>query len=136
MLLGLVTGKSYALRARSKFNFEDIETMIFTSIVCWGELLALAEKRAWGQTKRRLLKEFLDKIPAVDINQESILNSYALIDAWSQGKPVDYPKENPFPPPKPAAVTLTDLLERCKSVVRGPCSALTNSGIGIHSCEL
>ena len=103
MLLGLVTGKSYALGARSKFNFEDIETMVFTSIVCRGELLALAEKRAWGQTKRRLLKEFLDGIPAVDINQESILNSYALIDAWSQGKPVDYPKENPFPPPRPAA---------------------------------
>ena len=102
MLLGLLLKAPYALRARSNFNFEDIETMIFTSIVCRGELLALAEKRAWGQKKRRLLEKFLDKFPTVDINQESILNSYALIDAWSQGRPVDYPEGNPFPPPKPA----------------------------------
>ena len=102
MLLGLILKAPYALQARSKFNFEDIETMIFTSIVCRGELLALAEKRGWGQKKRRLLEEFLDKFPTVDINQESILNSYALIDAWSQGRSVDYPEENPFPPPKPA----------------------------------
>ena len=58
MLLGLLLKAPYALRARSNFNFEDIETMIFTSIVCRGELLALAEKRAWGQKNEGSLRNF------------------------------------------------------------------------------
>ena len=81
MLLGFVREAPWALWARSKFSLGDQETMVFTSIICQAELLALAEKRGWGEKKRGRLEEVLDEFPTLDINQKSILNAYALIDA-------------------------------------------------------
>ncbi len=101
MLLGFVREAPWALWARSKFSLGDQETMVFTSIICQAELLALAEKRGWGEKKRGRLEEVLDEFPTLDINQKSILNAYALIDAWTHGKHLNSP-EHTFPPPKPA----------------------------------
>ena len=101
MLLGFVREASWALRVRSNFNLGDQETMVFTSIICRGEMLALAEKKGWGEKKRGRLEEVLDEFPTLDINKGSILNAYALIDAWTHGKHLDSP-EYDFPPPKPA----------------------------------
>lgn len=75
--------------------------MVFTSVICRGELLALAEKRGWGEGKRERLEEVLHKFPALDINREDVLKAYALIDAWTHGKLLDSP-EHAFPHPKPA----------------------------------
>ena len=50
---------------------------------------------------RGRLEEVLDEFPTIDINQKSILNAYALIDAWTHGKHLDS-TEHDFPPPKPA----------------------------------
>ena len=101
MLLGFVRGAPWALWARSNFSLGDQTTMVFTSIICRGELLALAEKRGWEEKKRGRLEEVLDEFPTIDINQKSILNAYALIDAWTHGKYLDS-TEHDFPPPKPA----------------------------------
>lgn len=49
MLLGFVRNTPWALRVRTEFNLGNKETMVFTSVVCQGELLALAEKRGWGE---------------------------------------------------------------------------------------
>ena len=101
ILLGFVREEPYASWVSSEFDFKDTETMVFTSIVCRGELLALAEKRGWGQKSRGRLEEILDEFPTININQKRILNSYALIDAWSQGTRLNYPNYS-FPPPRPA----------------------------------
>lgn len=101
MLLGFVLDAPWALWARSEFSLGDRETMVFTSVICRGELLALAEKRGWGEGKRERLEEVLRKFPALDINREDVLKAYALIDAWTHGKLLDSP-ERAFPPPKPA----------------------------------
>ena len=59
-------------------------------------------KKEVGEKKRRgRLEEVLDEFPTVDINQKNILNAYALIDAWTHGKHLDF-AEHDFPPPKPA----------------------------------
>lgn len=70
------------------------------SAINHGEILALAEKRGWGEPRRTRLEEVLRHLPTLDVNQLSIIRAYALIDAWSSGSAVDAP--NDAPPPKPA----------------------------------
>ena len=100
MLLGFILEAPWAIRTRTEFNLGDRETIVFTSIVCHGEILALAEKRGWGSKRRDRLEEVLAEIPTLDIGRPAILAGYALIDAWTHGKPVASPRNHP--PPKPA----------------------------------
>ena len=101
VLLGVIREEPWALWARSNFSFGDQAAMFFISVICRGELLALAEKRGWGEKKRGRLEEVLDEFPTLDINKKSILKAYALIDAWTHGNHLDS-SEYGFPPPKPA----------------------------------
>ena len=100
LLLGFCRSAPWALRARTVHSFEDPETMVFTSIVCHGELLSLAEKFGWGRDKRTQLQEVMATMPVININNESILEAYAQIDAWTHGNSVTSPDSTP--PPKPA----------------------------------
>ena len=108
MLLGFVRAAPWALRIRREFDLGDEETMVFTSVICKGELLALAEKNGWGKGRRTRLEDVLDRFPTLDISRESIVSTYALIDAWTHGKSVASPGQTP--PPKPAVpMTQNDL---------------------------
>lgn len=46
----------------------------------------LAYSLKWGQAKQDILKRLLNSIPTVDINHSTIINSFAEIDAYRQGK--------------------------------------------------
>ena len=100
LLLGFARNEPWATHAREKYHLSDPETMVYTSIVCRGEMLALAEKNGWGGKRRSHLEQVLNKIPALDIGRSSILDAYARIDAWTRGKHVSSPHD--APPPKPA----------------------------------
>ena len=108
MLLGFSRRATWALWANAEFRFDDSETMVFTSVICRGEILALAEKRGWGRNSRARLEEVLRRFPTIDINRDPIIEAYARIDAWTHGRPVASPRDTP--PPKPAvAMTQNDL---------------------------
>ena len=92
ILLGLISRASWASWTHSEFDLTDGKTVTFTSVICRGELLAFAEKRGWGEKKRKILIDVLNEFPTLDINQEDILKAYALIDAWTRGKCPDSPK--------------------------------------------
>lgn len=100
LLLGFTRNAPWAIQAREEFNLGDRHTMVFTSIICRGEILALAEKNGWGSKKRTRLEQVLNEIPTIDIKKRSILDAYARIDAWTHGRPVRSPQNTP--PPKPA----------------------------------
>ena len=100
LLVGLVRSAPWALTAGEKHKLRDRDVVAATSVVCRGELLALAEKFGWGSTKRDQMDSVLDKLPIVDINHQSILQAYARIDAWTHGKAVTSPKA--ASPPRPA----------------------------------
>lgn len=42
----------------------------------------------------------LDGLPRLDVGKGGVLKAYALVDAWTHGRPVAAP--NDAPPPKPA----------------------------------
>ena len=100
LLLGFTREAPWAIRARAEFRLGDRETMVFTSVICRGEILALAEKNGWGRKKRTHLEQVLNEVPTLDISRRTILDAYARIDAWTHGKPVSSPQN--VPPPKPA----------------------------------
>ena len=100
VMLGFVRGAPWAARAHEEYGLGSLETMVVTSVICQGELLAFAEKKGWREKKRVKLARTLNRVPTLDINKQPILNAYALIDAWTHGKPVAAPRH--APPPKPA----------------------------------
>ena len=101
ILLGLTRKAPWARQAFERFNLNDRETATVTSVICQGEILALAEKNGWGEKKRAGLEQILNALPTLDINRHSILSAYARIDCWTHGRPVDSPGLMP-PPPRPA----------------------------------
>jgi len=99
MLLGIIRNAQWARRARSDNHLDDSQALVTTSVVCHGEIMAISEKNQWGARKRADLAQLLFQIPTVGIKQEPILNAYARIDAWSQGREI---AKQPASPPKPA----------------------------------
>lgn len=100
LLLGFTREAPWALKARELLNLDDPETMVFTSVICKGEMLALAEKNGWRSNRRARLEQLLNQITSLDITNPRVLSAYALIDAWTHGKSVQSPQRTP--PPKPA----------------------------------
>ena len=61
------------------------------SVVNIGEVKSLAIRNGWGKQKLLRLEEFLHQFLIADINVESVIQRYAEIDAFSQGKLPDRP---------------------------------------------
>lgn len=56
------------------------------SVVSLGELRSLAIQNHWGERKLHDLEKLLEGFLVADINAESIIERYAEIDSFSQGK--------------------------------------------------
>ena len=100
VLLGFLRETDWADRIQEEFNLDNKATLVFTSVICVGELLALSEKLGWGENRKSRLAEVLAEYSLLDINNQGTLRAYALIDAWTRGHEVDAP--GLVPPPKPA----------------------------------
>ena len=64
----------------------DLPNIPLISIVTAGEIRSLALRNKWGQRRLRGLSEFLNTLVIADINSEDVIERYAEIDAFSQGK--------------------------------------------------
>lgn len=56
------------------------------SIVSKAEIISISVQRAWGQRKVDKLKELVSEILIIPINTDDIVDTYADINAFSQGK--------------------------------------------------
>lgn len=56
------------------------------SVVTLGEIRSLAIKNSWGNKRIEKLEELLKEILVIDIDSVDIINRYAEIDAFSQGR--------------------------------------------------
>ncbi|MDE2925938.1 MAG: hypothetical protein OXT71_06015 [Acidobacteriota bacterium] len=81
ILLGLARRAPWARRTHDQFNLGDPEAISFTSVVCIGEILSIAERNGWGSKKRTNLERTLTELPDLPIKDPDILRAYALIDA-------------------------------------------------------
>lgn len=94
ILLGYVRGAGYAEYTERKFALYQPPNVSLISVVSKGEIYSLAIQLGWGSQKRQELDALLRRIPSVDINTERIIQRYAEIDAYSQGKST----AKPLPP--------------------------------------
>lgn len=86
MILGYIRGSGYAEYAEKHFAVSAPPNFAVVSVVTIGEMYSLSLQLGWGDDKRKKLKELVRKIPTLDINHTVILEKYAEIDAFSQGK--------------------------------------------------
>lgn len=65
--------------------FGSLNTAVI-SVVTVGELKAFALKNQWGRPKIQTMDAFVLRFVVSDINTEDVINRYAEIDAFSQGR--------------------------------------------------
>ncbi|MEM9888582.1 MAG: PIN domain-containing protein [Bacteroidota bacterium] len=56
------------------------------SVVSIGELKSIAQQNKWGNRKILYMIDMLNEFAIIDINMEEIIERYAEIDTYSQGK--------------------------------------------------
>ena len=61
------------------------------SVVTVGEIRSIAKRNHWGARRMNILNSFLKTMVIADIYSEDVIDRYAEIDAYSQGKLVDQP---------------------------------------------
>jgi tRNA(fMet)-specific endonuclease VapC len=63
-----------------------IQNQTFISIVTIAEIQAFAYRNNWGTPKLKLLQKLITTLTPIPIDNQSIIDDYVLIDAYSQGK--------------------------------------------------
>jgi predicted nucleic acid-binding protein len=86
VLLGYLRGSPYAAYIDQQYSPFTLPNIAAISTVTNGELRSLALQLQWGAKKQQNLKDLLRKVPHIDINHDLLLQRYAEIDAFSQGK--------------------------------------------------
>ena len=59
---------------------------LIISVVSIGELKSIAKQNNWGKRRINNLEDMLSDFLIADINTEAVIEKYATIDAFSQGK--------------------------------------------------
>ena len=67
-------------------NLSSIDTNLLISVVSIGELKSIAKQNKWGGKRVKALLKWLDTFVILDINIEEVIERYAEIDAFSQGR--------------------------------------------------
>ncbi|TAH20109.1 MAG: type II toxin-antitoxin system VapC family toxin [Cytophagales bacterium] len=91
ILLGYLQGKTFVKEAFEALNLLNSEDPLIISAVSAGELLSLAKQRAWSDTKYLQLNNFIEQFLIIPVESKNLLERYAEIDAYSQGKLLDKP---------------------------------------------
>jgi tRNA(fMet)-specific endonuclease VapC len=79
-------------RWQSIYQKYDVQnTLNCLSVVSLGELHALALRNNWGERRLAQIAQLRRDFTIIDINIEDIIQRYAQIDAYSQGKLVNRP---------------------------------------------
>jgi predicted nucleic acid-binding protein len=86
ILIGYIRGADYTRYVEEKYELFKPQNFCFVSVVTIGEIYSLSFQFGWGEKKVKIMKEILNKIPVIDINNEKIIYKYAEIDAFSQNK--------------------------------------------------
>jgi len=72
-------------------RYQPAQNDMVISAVSEGELRSLALQRNWGATKRRQLNSALQQLVIYPVKVQDVIEAYAKIDAYSQGKLVSKP---------------------------------------------
>jgi predicted nucleic acid-binding protein len=86
ILLHYLRASQLSKHIDENYNPLSIENDAIISIVSVGELRSIARMNHWGDRKLEQLDELIAELIVVDINTEDVVERYAEIDAFSNGK--------------------------------------------------
>jgi predicted nucleic acid-binding protein len=86
ILVGYIRDAPYSRFIDDKFAPFEGDNFALVSIVTHGELFSLAYQLGWGKKKRAHLRSQLSEVSVLNIDYTEIIDCYAEIDAYSQGK--------------------------------------------------
>ena len=86
ILVHLVRKSPVKAMVEQEFHLADTQNTSIVSVVSLGEIRSLAIQNHWGQQRIDILEEILKQYLVADINSEDVIERYAEIDAFSQGK--------------------------------------------------
>jgi tRNA(fMet)-specific endonuclease VapC len=81
-------------KLESKLDLFSGEHNLIISVVSVGELKSIAKQNQWGKVKWQKMLSVINDFLIADINTEEIIDKYAEIDVFSQGKLLEKPLEN------------------------------------------
>ena len=86
IIVGYIRAAGYAKYIEAEYSVSEPPNISVISAVTVGEMLSLAIQFKWGSRRRQNMSDLLGSFAWIDINDKSILDRYAEIDAFSQGK--------------------------------------------------
>jgi len=86
ILLTYVRDKAARTKIENTYQFFGKSNKPIISVVTVGEIKSIAKRNYWGLRKFALLDTILSQLIITGINAEDIIEKYAKIDAYSQGK--------------------------------------------------
>jgi tRNA(fMet)-specific endonuclease VapC len=89
ILIHCIRGSAFFDKINRQYDLLNSPNRSFLSIVSVGEIYSIAIQRRWGPVKRNALDEALRQIQPLTIAKRSVVQAYAEIDAFSQGKHPD-----------------------------------------------
>ncbi len=84
ILIHLLTGSEKGIEAQKKTQANN--PFLIISIVTKAEIISIAKQRKWRKRKLSTLNALLDEFLIIPIDNDEIVEVYAEIDAYSQGK--------------------------------------------------
>ncbi len=86
ILVGYARDADYAKYVEAEYSVTHSPNIAIISVVTMGEIRSLAFQFGWGSSKWAIIQTYLNNFPVIQINDERIIEKYAEIDAFSQGK--------------------------------------------------
>lgn len=86
IILHLIRYSNFAQRLEKDYDLLENNTKLYISTVTQGEIQSLALQHNWGKRRLQQLDDILNDLVILDIKIQNLINLYAEIDAFSQGK--------------------------------------------------
>ena len=87
VILYYLTKHTFSEKLETQLNPLEKGNFPIISIVTEAELKSLALQRGWGKDKLEKIDTFLNQFLKVPIQSKDLIDAYAEIDCYSQGKP-------------------------------------------------
>jgi predicted nucleic acid-binding protein len=86
LTLDFIRNNALSTKLATSFDWFSSENTTVISIATEGEMYAIARKNDWGKRRIENLTKNLSNFLIIPIDSEDIVQAYAEIDAYSQGK--------------------------------------------------
>ncbi len=87
----ILQGKNFIKEVLNSLDALNSNEILVISAVSAGELLSLAKQRNWSMIKYEQLNHFINQFLIIPVDSKDLLEKYAEIDAYSQGKLIGKP---------------------------------------------